>query len=82
MEKSYFPPFQRMGVGSSTVEQRPFKSLVRGSNPRQPTSVKMILDFRLRIVDCVCICNNVRRKTKQINHGYRFWLVENNARGW
>src|SRR5690606_5241249 len=26
-----------LGVGSSTVEQRPFKSLVPGSNPGQPT---------------------------------------------
>ena len=28
----------RLGVGSSMVEQRPFKSLVPGSNPGQPTT--------------------------------------------
>lgn len=30
-------PLDRLGVDSSTVEQRPFKSLVQGSNPCQPT---------------------------------------------
>src|SRR5207253_1800751 len=29
-----------VGVGSSVVEQRPFKPLVVGSNPTRPTSLK------------------------------------------
>jgi hypothetical protein len=44
--------------------------------------VKMIPGFLLRLLVCVCIRDKVLLKTKQINHGYRFWLVENNPRGW
>lgn len=33
-----------MGVGSSMVEQRPFKALVEGSSPSQPTRDAARLD--------------------------------------
>ena len=37
--ETYSPPsFDGRWVGSSMVEQRPFKSLVPGSNPGQPTT--------------------------------------------
>jgi hypothetical protein len=39
-QKTYFAPSTILGVGSSMVEQRPFKSLVPGSNPGQPTTIR------------------------------------------
>lgn len=35
---THFPQFHRSRAGSSTVEQHPFKLLVPGSNPGQPTT--------------------------------------------
>lgn len=38
--KTHFLPSIGTGVDSSMVEQRPFKSLVEGSNPSRPTTIQ------------------------------------------